>query len=126
MPGREMLEGVHPGLDISHRHRAQRFADEREKIGGGGIGALGVRDAAMEPQVQQIGGFATAGRGVVSATDYCGVITSKLSGGSSCAPIAWSLDPTSAIASAEKRACSSLSQVLTAIVCPLARSPPVK
>ena len=52
---RQVVEGVHPGLDIAHRHRAQRLADEGEEVTGvGRVGALGVRAAAMQPQVQQL------------------------------------------------------------------------
>src|SRR5216684_609425 len=53
------------------------------------------------------------------------MVTSKNSDGSSCRPRAWSLDGRSPTASRVNRACSSLSQVLTATVRPLPRSTPV-
>ncbi len=53
--GGEVLEGVHPGLDISQCHRAQRLAHEGdEAVRVGTVGALGVRAAAMQPELEQV------------------------------------------------------------------------
>jgi hypothetical protein len=50
-----VLEGVHPGLDISHRHRAQRLDHEGKKTPSvGGVGALSVRAAAVQPEIDQL------------------------------------------------------------------------
>ena len=53
------------------------------------------------------------------------VVTSKNSGGSPCTSTAWSLAIRSARVSNEHLACSSVSQVLTVMNCPVVRSTPI-
>jgi hypothetical protein len=53
--GGKVLESVHPGLNVADGHRAQRLAHKVEEIVDvGGVGALGVLAAAVEPQVQEL------------------------------------------------------------------------
>jgi hypothetical protein len=54
--GGEVLEGIHPGLDVADGHRAQRFSHEREETSRiSAVGALGVRAATVEPELEQLG-----------------------------------------------------------------------
>ena len=49
----EMLERVHPGLDVADGHRAQRFSHKAEEtVDVGAVGALGVRAAAVQPELE--------------------------------------------------------------------------
>jgi len=53
--GGEVLQGVHPGLDVGDGDRAYRLADEAEKVGGiSGVSALGVLAAAVEPELDEL------------------------------------------------------------------------
>ena len=53
--GGEVLEGIDPGLDVADVDRAQRLAHKREETSRiSRVGALGVRAAAVQPELEQL------------------------------------------------------------------------
>ena len=80
----------------------------------------GVAHPAQRPRIAQPVGAAEAHQPRIAWQ----TVTSKISGCSICVPRAWSLDGMSPRVSGDHRACSTVSQVLTETVRPLARFRP--